>query len=95
MCRRALSGSRWLARGAIGCACGGRAAPHQALKPSASRPWLVGAVVAVDKRRDEAAHLQCGVLARLGDHTRPHHPNGRQQSRVGRRAYGALDHLQR
>ena len=61
-----------------GGAAGGRKAVGE--------PTVVGAVVAVDKRRDESAHLQCGVLARLGDHTRPHRLLGRQQTGVGRRA---------
>ena len=61
-----------------GGAAGGRKAVGE--------PTVVGAVVAVDKRRDESAHLQCGVLARLGDHTRPHRLLGRQQRGVGRRA---------
>ena len=61
-----------------GGAAGGRKAVGE--------PTVVGAVLAVDKRRDESAHLQCGVLARLGDHTRPHRLHGRQQRGVGRRA---------
>ena len=61
---------------------GGAASGRKAVGEST----VVGAVVAVDKRRDESAHLQCGVLARLGDHTRPHCPLGRQQRGVGRRA---------
>ena len=55
-------------------------------RKAVGEPTVVGAVLAVDKRRDESAHLQCGVLARLGDHTRPHCPLGRQQRGVGRRA---------
>ena len=60
------------------CAASGRKAVGEST--------AVGAVVAVDKCRDESAHLQCGVLARLGDYTRLHRPLGRQQRGVGRRA---------
>ena len=86
MCRRALSGSRWLARGARQRVCVRRPGGAAGGRKAVGEPTVVGAVLAVDKRRDESAHLQCGVLARLGDHTRPHRPLGRQQRGVGRRA---------
>ena len=70
-----------------GGAAGGRKAVGE--------PTVVGAVVAVDKRRDESAHLQCGVLARLvlGSAI----IRGRTARSAGSRGAsgGALDHLQR
>ena len=90
MCRRALSGSRWLARGARGCVCGGRAAPQEAAKPSASRPWSVRWSPLINAETSQhTSSVECWLGSAI--------TRGRTTRSAGSRGAsgGALDHLQR
>ena len=90
MCRRALSGSRWLARGARGCVCGGRAAPQEAAKPSASRPWSVRCSPLINAETSQhTSSVECWLGSAI--------IRGRTARSAGSRGAsgGALDHLQR
>ena len=90
MCRRALSGSRWLARGARGCVCGGRAAPQEAAKPSASRPWSVRWSPLINAETSQhTSSVECWLGSAI--------TRGRTVCTAGSRGAsgGALDHLQR
>ena len=90
MCRRALSGSRWLARGARGCVCGGRAAPQEAAKPSASRPWSVRWSPLINAETSQhTSSVECWLGSAI--------IRGRTARSAGSRGAsgGALDHLQR
>ena len=89
MCRRALSGSRWLARGARGCVCGGRAAPQEAAKPSASRPWSVRCSPLINAETSQhTSSVECWLGSAITRRSHEAAPPARQaaEPRVGRRA---------
>ena len=90
MCRRALSGSRWLARRAGWCVCGGRAAPHQAAKPSASRPRSARWSLLINAETSQhTSSVECWLGSAI--------TRGRTARTAGSRGAsgGALHHLQR
>ena len=76
--------------GARGCVCGGRAAPQEATKPSASRPWSVRWSPLINAETSQhTSSVECWLGSAI--------TRGRTACSAGSRGAsgGALDHLQR